>query len=83
MAVSTTEEERPPCNSGHVWVRPGGTRDVLIVVLIQNKFSYVVVNDEAAAKTAFRIWRVMEQNYDSGARKRRSNMQLPLVLAGH
>ena len=49
VAVSTTEEEDPR-NSGHVLVRPGEPRDVLIVVLIQNKFSYIVVDDEAAAK---------------------------------
>ena len=39
---------------------------VLIVVLIQNKFSYVVVNDEAAAKDGVSNLEVMEQNYATG-----------------
>lgn len=65
VAVSTTEEEDPR-NSGHVWVRPGEPRDVLIVVLIQNKFSYVVVDDEAAAKDGVSNLNVMEQNYATG-----------------
>ena len=65
VAVSTTEEEDPR-NSGHVWVRPGEPRDVLIVVLIQNKFSYIVVDDEAAAKDGVSNLNVMEQNYATG-----------------
>lgn len=39
---------------------------MLIVVLIQNKFSYVVVNDEAAAKDGVSNLEVMEQNYAIG-----------------
>ena len=65
VAVSTTEEEDPR-NSGHVWVRPGEPRDVLIVVLIQNKFSYIVVDDETAAKDGVSNLNVMEQNYATG-----------------
>ena len=65
MAVSTTEEEDPR-NSGHVWVRPGEPRDVLIVVLVQNKFSYIVVDDETAAKDGVSDLNVMEQNYATG-----------------
>lgn len=65
VAVSTTEEEDPR-NSGHVWVRPGEPRDVLIVVLIQKKFSYIVVDDEAAAKDGVSNLNVMEQNYATG-----------------
>lgn len=60
------QRKKTPVIPGMFGFVPGEPRDVLIVVLIQNKFSYVVVNDEAAAKDGVSNLEVMEQNYATG-----------------
>jgi hypothetical protein len=49
IAEKTTAEEDPR-DSGHIWVHAGETRDVLCVMLMQNNFTFVITDYEAAKR---------------------------------
>lgn len=49
IAEKTTAEEDPR-DSGHIWVHAGEMRDVLCVMLVQNNFTSVITDYEAAKR---------------------------------